>query len=126
MNLEELGIDESKEYSLAEIENIFLENRDVYLCGEIELQPRCQLQIYHSEESGDDNECEVLFIIGDDGEDNQIVFHSGETINAEGETFEGCTFDGIIDAFKLDKSERIWSVLPDSRIGIDEEDDTES
>lgn len=120
MNLEdyqerllELGIEEDEEYSLAEIENIFLENRDVYLCADIQTQPRYSLQICHSEESEDNSECEVLLVIGEDSEDNQIVFHSGETIDAEGEQSEGCIFEAIIDSFKLDKSERIWSVLLD-------------
>lgn len=114
----ELGIEEGKEYCLAEIENIFLENRDVYLCADIQPQPRYSLQIYHSEETEDNNECEVLLIIGEDSEENQIVFHSGETIDAEGDQYEGCTYEALIDAFKLDKSERIWSVLLDVGIMI--------
>ena len=110
----ELGIEEGKEYSLAEIENVFLENRDVYICADI--QPHFSLQIYHLEDTEDNSGCHAILIIGEQDKDDQICFHGAESIDSEGDMYDGYTYETLINALRLDKSQHIWSVLVDSGI----------
>lgn len=112
--LSALGLNDETEYSLAEIENTFLQNKDLYLCTDI--QKNFHLEIYHAEEAKENDVCETILMVGDSETCDQLIFNSHDYCDKYGNMFTGYTYRTIVNAFQLDKSQRIWFVRVDNKI----------
>jgi len=97
-------VQQHKEVSLREIEELFLSDSQMYLTGKINTM--FTLEIYHSEETKEqNNELELILLVRSGGMD--IVLHG-----------EAYSLDHVIRCFGIDCEKSIWLVNKERPIGV--------